>query len=200
MGFAVSDTQAKKPNLVWLIGLWFVAVLAGTVLLWQYKSTPGEAATPLPLWPTKSTLAFDAKKPTLVMLAHPYCPCTEASLTELQELQQAFKEQLKMYVLFVDEGDLAEPLEQTKNWQKATTIPGLIALSDKGGVEAKLFDGKTSGQVLVYDPKGQLLFSGGITGARGHEGGNPGLDRVFAVLRGEPAESSTSPVFGCALF
>ena len=51
---------------------------------------------------------------------------------------------------------------------------------------------KTSGQVVVYDAKGALLFSGGITAARGHMGDNAGRDRITALLRGDTAASGES--------
>jgi hypothetical protein len=43
------------------------------------------------------------------------------------------------------------------------------------------------------------MFTGGITGARGHEGDNVGLSRVLALLGGRSADRNESKVFGCAL-
>ena len=41
----------------------------------------------------------------------------------------------------------------------------------------------TSGQTLLYDTKGHLVFSGGITGGRGHEGDNTGRESIEKYLQ-----------------
>ena len=62
-------------------------------------------------------------------------------------------------------------------------------------------------QVVLFDAQGRVLFTGGITDGRGHEGDNPGLDAALAAL-GEPNASSAvagppamraTPVYGCPL-
>ncbi|HKX46007.1 MAG TPA: hypothetical protein VJP77_04845, partial [Planctomycetota bacterium] len=51
-----------------------------------------------------------------------------------------------------------------------------------------------------YEPAGALVFSGGLTSARAHEGDNRGRDAVrHFVLQGAVVERGT-PVYGCALF
>jgi hypothetical protein len=52
---------------------------------------------------------------------------------------------------------------------------------------------------VLYNSDGQLLFSGGITGARGHEGDNAGEDLVIAGLNGQNVGFQHTPVFGCSL-
>jgi hypothetical protein len=53
---------------------------------------------------------------------------------------------------------------------------------------------------MLYGIDGRLLFAGGITSSRGHQGDNAGLDRVLSLVRGGKAERSESSVFGCGLF
>ena len=48
----------------------------------------------------------------------------------------------------------------------------------------------TSGQTFLYDARGTLLFSGGITGARAHAGDNAGRQSLVALLNREPAATS----------
>jgi len=71
---------------------------------------------------------------------------------------------------------------------------------DRDGVEAKRFHGYTSGQTLVYDANGRLLYNGGLTAARGHEGDNAGRRAVIALLNGEARGPLVHNVFGCLLF
>jgi hypothetical protein len=71
---------------------------------------------------------------------------------------------------------------------------------DVDGLEARSFGAATSGQTLLYDKRGALLFSGGITGARAHQGDNVGRRSLVALLNGGPNERPGTSVFGCSLF
>ena len=52
---------------------------------------------------------------------------------------------------------------------------------------------------VLYDIQGRLLFSGGITSARGHEGDSAGLQRISSLLRTGKADRSDAPVYGCSM-
>jgi hypothetical protein len=79
-------------------------------------------------------------------------------------------------------------------------LPDVAVAIDPDGREARAFGARTSGHVFAYDASGQLRFAGGVTAARGHEGGNPGLDRLTAALGGwRGGDALSSPVFGCPL-
>ena len=71
-------------------------------------------------------------------------------------------------------------------------------MTDAGGGESRRFGALTSGHVLLYGRDGRLLYNGGVTGGRGHEGANAGLSLAEKLLRsgGEPA---SQPIYGCAL-
>lgn len=79
-----------------------------------------------------------------------------------------------------------------------TAIPGVRVDLDHGDVEATRFGVATSGQVLLYDGRGRLSFSGGVTGARGHAGDNACRDALTRALEGA-ADVRDAPVFGCEL-
>src|SRR5688572_11148571 len=66
--------------------LWVACVSSGGALLWKYAATPGIAATPPEKWPTNSAIARNPDTSTIIMLAHPRCPCTRASIAELAVL------------------------------------------------------------------------------------------------------------------
>jgi hypothetical protein len=74
-----------------------------------------------------------------------------------------------------------------------------MAIVDRDEVATRGFGAFTSGQTALYDKGGRLVFSGGITGARGHAGSNRGenelLDAVSANIQGV----ATAPVYGCPL-
>jgi hypothetical protein len=52
---------------------------------------------------------------------------------------------------------------------------------------------------VLYDARGRLLFSGGLTSARGHEGDSFGLRRIRSLLLTGEADRRDAPVFGCSL-
>jgi hypothetical protein len=94
----------------------------------------------------------------------------------------------------------AEGWENTDLWGTAAGIPGVTVVRDDDGREARRFGAETSGQTLLYDERGVLVFSGGITGARAHAGNNVGRQSLVALLNHEPAARSGTNVFGCSLF
>lgn len=71
---------------------------------------------------------------------------------------------------------------------------------DNDAAEARLFGSQTSGQVMLYDINGQLLFKGGITASRGHSGDNDGRRAIVSLLTQRSEDRAETPVFGCPLF
>jgi hypothetical protein len=203
-GFSVATT-------LWaiVIAFWAAAVGTGTVLLWKYKSTPGVAASPPGTWPADSGVTHSKHRATIVMLAHPRCPCSRASVGELAVLMARLGQRAAAYVLFLIPPGLPDGWEQTELWRSAAAIPGVTVLADRGGVEAQRFRASTSGQTVVYDAAGRLRFKGGLTDARGHFGDSTGLERIVSIIDadGHASESSgnartrgaVTPVFGCEL-
>src|SRR5262249_29850459 len=137
--------------------------------------------------------------PALVMLAHPMCPCTRASLAELARLSRRLEGRVTTHVLFIRPDGTPDSWAHSDLWDLARAIPGVEAVEDPGAREAARFGGMTSGQVLLYGADGHLQFAGGITSARGHEGDNPGSDRIVDWVTRGRAELAQSPVFGCPL-
>jgi hypothetical protein len=182
-----------------VIGVWVLFVAAGMFVLQKYKNTPGMQIDAPPMWPSDSMLHRVPGSPTLVMLSHPRCPCTRASLAEMETLLSQYRERLTVYILFIQPKGVPYEWTKTDLWRTASRIEGAHVLVDDDAVEADRFKGLTSGHVVLYDAAGRLEFSGGITGARGHIGDNLGLKRVLAVLRGEKTDRDDSPVFGCPL-
>ena len=191
---------ARGP-LVWLgIALWAATVVGGFAWLTRYKSTPGASADGVPVrWPAASAVSRDPARPTLVLFAHPHCPCSRASVSELARLMAVHASRAAVRVVVLKPGDVAEGWERTDLWRTAVEIAGPGALVDVDGREAVRFGAKTSGQVLLYDRDGRLLFNGGITASRGHEGDSFGRRRIVSFLTTGTADRATSPVFGCAL-
>jgi len=107
---------------------------------------------------------------------------------------------MRAYVLFTTPAGSAEDWEKTDLWQSAAEIPGVSVVKDSEGVEARLFNAVTSGQTVLYDTHGRLLFSGGVTGSRGHFGDNTGQGAIISIVNAEDPERTETSVFGCPLF
>jgi hypothetical protein len=186
----------------WLISLlctiWLAALGAGYLCLIVYKGQPGAAASDVSAWPEASSMQRDSKKLTLLMFAHPRCPCTRASLDELAVVLASSNKVMEARVFFYQPKFSDDDWRDSDTWQKALTMKGVHAIADPDGGEAKRFGATTSGQTFLFASNGRLLFRGGITGARGHVGPNAGRDAVLASTSGD-GTSDCSPVFGCKL-
>ena len=102
-------------------------------------------------------------------------------------------------MLFWTPRDAPSDWNATDLWTSAARIPGVAVLRDEQGREASRFAVATSGGVVLYDARGRLLFQGGITAARGHEGDSFGQERIASLLTTGAADRADAPVFGCAL-
>jgi len=180
--------------------LWLLAAGAGLWFVSEYENTPGIAASPTVQFPAGSQLKRLPGRPTLVMLVHPHCPCTRASMGELELLMAQTQGHVTTYVLFLKPAGFTDDWEKTNLWQTASEIPGVRVTQDKDGREAEFFKAATSGQTFLYDADGQLLFRGGITSARGHSGDNAGRSAIVALLNDGEAEQTETAVYGCPLF
>jgi hypothetical protein len=176
---------------------WALLVACGFVGLARYKSTSGEMAEAPARWPQGTLLQRVAGRPTLVMFAHPKCACTRASLAELNRL--AAQRSFDTLVVFLSPSGTTADFVQSDLWRTASAIPRARVVRDDAGVEAARFGAGTSGAALLYASDGSLLFRGGITPARGHEGDSFGKERILALLDGRPADRRDAPVFGCQL-
>ncbi len=185
--------------------VWFATVTSGTIVLLNYESRPGENPSQLTQWPPDSEMARLANYPTVVMFTHPHCPCTRASVSEFAQLVSMCRELADFRVIAFDPVDANDDWRKSDLVQSAAAVPGVNVLWDKDGQEARRFNVKTSGHVLLYDSTGQLRFSGGITSSRGHRGSNFGRSQLVAWLRksseqrAQQTDLLDSPVFGCAL-
>lgn len=179
--------------------IWGGLIASGARVLLNYEDTAGVAGTPPSHWPSDSPIARPQGKFVLVMLSHPDCPCTKASLAELEIVMAQAQRQLTAVILFGKPGSAATEIESSELWHTAARIPGVQPLFDARGAGSRSFHGYVSGQTMLYDPSGRLVFSGGITSARGHQGDNNGANAVLLRVRGDTRAPASTPVFGCSL-
>lgn len=178
---------------------WLFGVACGMHCLWSYESTPGPTAVASATWPDRSGISRSEDRFTLLLFAHPRCPCTRASVAELSRLMDRCRDQIDARVLLYTPANAAADWPRTEIWQSAEAIPGVSVVPDREGAEARCFAATTSGSVLLYDRRGRRVFSGGITISRGHRGTNPGGEAIAAIVNGDATPKRTTPVFGCPI-
>jgi hypothetical protein len=190
----------RRPSIqVFTCFSWLLIAAAGIAALWNYEGIPGsQGQTPLH-WPAPEALPLDAQRATLLVFAHPKCPCSRASIGELNRLLSQCGDHLAPHVFFFAPADEPEDWAQSDLWKSAAAIPGVKVHLDRDGMLAKRFGAETSGHALLYDSRGALLFSGGITDSRGHSGDNTGESAIIALAGAQPTATRQTPVFGCSI-
>jgi hypothetical protein len=193
---------SKRKNILitTLLGAtWMAALAFGGRVLFKYETTPGRVGLVSSNWPSVSAIPRSTDKATLLMLAHPHCPCTRASIGELAQIMAHAIGKVNAYVLFVKPSGAGADWDDTDLRRSAAAIPAVTVLTDENGTEAARFGAETSGHTLMFDRNGTLVFSGGITASRGHAGSNTGESAVLAALNQEPIQQARTSVFGCSL-
>jgi hypothetical protein len=190
-----------KKNIILTISAaaWILAVGAGLARVLRYENTPGLSEQTPPDWPRATHIPQPTARPSLVLFAHPRCPCTRATMSELARIMAQCKGKLDASVIFLSPQNSEPGWAQTELRRKAAAIPGVRVLDDKDGQDARRFGAGTSGQAMLYDASGHLLFSGGITAGRGHEGDNAGSDAILSLVNSGRADLTKTPAFGCSL-
>ena len=180
--------------------VWVLFIFGGTYKLLMYEYTPGKENNFSAYWPATSELQLSNKPYTLVMVVHPKCGCSKASLGELSKLVARFPNVLDVKILFIEPKDAGPDWMLSENWAAANEIAGAEVHPDTEGTLAQAFKVKTSGITLLYNREGGLLFHGGITASRGHWGDNTGSQAIGEIISKGSSATSTTAVFGCNLF
>lgn len=182
-----------------LLVVWSTLVAAGFAALYLYSTLPGAWGRLPEQWPDQATLQRSAKHPTLLVFAHPRCPCTIATMRELERLEADCPETLQIQLV------MYRPVQADAQWVEtplvrlAKQIPRTHVVWDVDGQLAQQFGAHTSGHAMLFTPTGQLAFSGGLTQLRAHEGTNLGSQSIIALLHHLAPATSKTPVFGCPI-
>jgi hypothetical protein len=175
-------------------GLWAVSGYGFT--------TVPDATTRVPReWPVNSTIERIAARPTLLVFLHPLCPCSRATISELERLVVATPPAELPAIRVV----VAAPADADDRWWssplvvRASQLPNSILVRDVDGQEAARFGVRVSGTTLLFDRAGARTYAGGVTIARGHAGDSAGLAAVAQLLHNPAADVVAVPPFGCEL-
>ena len=202
-GYRVHNGRFQRLVTLAIIGWGLAVVACSAAIIWSSRQPGAIGQSPNRL-PALSDLSPIPGSTTLIIAVHPHCPCTHATVVNLERVLQSAQASCTTVAL------LYTPHEQGKTWSdtelvnQLSRLPNTRLVRDDDGRTAAQIGMHTSGQVLFYDAGGALRFAGGITQSRGHEGDCEPLEQLTALLAGRrPTDSSSGPavasVFGCPL-
>lgn len=178
-----------------LLAVWLLSIAIGLAIAIDHDTRPDATATADARWPLATQLVRASQGATLVMFVHPECPCTRASLEQFESvLQSGGTPPLTAHIVVV-----GPEAETSRNAALARQIKGAKLSFDADGTEAQRFGSRTSGDLLIYDASGKLVFCGGITAGRGHQGDNLAAAAAKSAAAGSATQLARMPVFGCSL-
>ncbi|WP_145251176.1 thioredoxin domain-containing protein [Aeoliella mucimassa] len=193
----------------WMIAscLWGVAAVGvwSWTTCYEFKTdAPSATLASLERWPSDSELVLAGDRPTLVFFVHPRCPCTRASVRQLERTLTGAGlsngAQPKLIVVATVPEDADRAWRATDVITRSARLPFAEVHWDTSGKESSRFGATTSGTLMLFQPDGALCFAGGVTSSRGHEGDNQGSRNLLVALRQEQSLAiSHQPVFGCKL-
>lgn len=194
--------RSQRALLATSLLLWTAVAVGGVKWLHDYAFTPGDLGAGPERWPAGVAVARSATRATLVVAMHPGCPCSRATLAELETILLQVGDRLEAKVIFAPVATPA-PVTESEHFRRAGALPGVSVIVDTDGTRLRAFGLLTSGETRLYRADGTLAVRGGITLARGHVGDNPGRQAVIAAVRAEDVCGDggprAQPVFGCAL-
>ena len=180
-----------------LIGI----IVSGSVKILDYSNRPGESGDVperiLKLNELENALSPSA--PTLLLFLHPHCPCTKATIKNLDSVLNTSPDTVNFYAVAFC------PLDETEQWVQSPIMNTLIedldakVIIDHGSEISSAFGIKCSGHILLYSDRGELQFDGGITSSRGHEGYCLPQNDLQKILSNDAEQPVHWPVFGCPL-
>jgi hypothetical protein len=176
--------------------VWAAALAAGFALLRLYGAEPGEE---IAVAETRPRELPDVDGMALVMVAHPECSCTRASLHELAKLVAELDGKVRPIVVFFHPDEPNEVWRRSDLYAAAFRVPGALIVDDVGGLISARLGATTSGSTHLFGADGRLLFQGGLTPSRSHEGNSVGRQQIISQVRTGRSQTKRSAVYGCAL-
>ena len=176
------------------LGWWAAADYGFATVADATSAVPGE-------WPSDSMIERAVDGPTLLVFLHPRCPCSQATISELERLVAATPAVELPAIRIV----ASAPAGAGDEWwasplvARACQLPGAHLVRDADGQEANRFGARVSGTTLLFNQTGALIYAGGVTIGRGHEGASTGLAAVARLLRNPSSREIAVPPFGCEL-
>lgn len=185
--------------------LWLVGISLGSYFMFLHEFTPGRSLPAPQRLPEalQATIPTEGQKLTLFFAVHPDCPCTRASVEQLDRFLTKFRREARAVALFWTEDGSSSSKSQPTNsryWERLNRLDTVVTIQDPQGLLAEKLGSLVSGATVAYDSDGKLVFQGGLTATRGHAGPSVGIDALTYIVQGKSIpELCKTPTFGCSL-
>src|SRR5437899_11957912 len=120
-----------------MFAVWGPAVGFGIRTLLQDANTPGRLAVPPGRRPVAASIQHLPGSATLLIFAHPRCPCSRSTIGELSLIMTGARAKPDAMVFFYLPAEEKESWAKTDLWQSAAAIPGVRTIGDPGGTAAR---------------------------------------------------------------
>jgi hypothetical protein len=194
--FQAAKRCAQSP-ITWCLvaALWAGGLVAAWGALLDHAYQPAKTAAVIaPQTKIESGVGY-----RVLLFAHPLCPCTRATLHELNETITRIAPATHVQVVFVTAGLDPKSIERSALETLARELPNVDVQFDNTGDVARTYGATVSGEVVAFNPAGDLIFQGGITPARGHQGDALGQQQLEQLVTGKSNDFCAAPVYGCRL-
>ena len=184
-----------------LLGAWLTAILLGMSGMLAHRYASGAIAINS-AWPLQSKLSLHPSERTLLVFLHPQCPCAAATVEEISRMLAKAGQQADLQLVVFRPENQSQEWSETPTIQRAQLLGASRCWDDVNGRIASQFHVSTSGQVLLFETDGRLLFNGGVTDSRGHQGDNPNADALIQLLMQSSQnmqQTVVRDVFGCEI-
>lgn len=179
--------------------IWIGLVMGGLWSLENFSGSAGKSTRAPASLPLESRLVSKSGKPLFLVFIHPKCSCSHATYIELKKLKP-YLQGVEVKVIFNLFDQQSTDWSKTDLWEKFSSLPDVEMVIDSKSRETKIYQVTTSGHAFLYDEKLRLVFSGGLTPSRGHEGQTNGQIFVKSWLKNRSSQSFIEKVFGCDFF
>ena len=179
-------------------------IVMGMWSLTDYASRPGQSGNVVHDWDQVApvlagTIQADESTAKLMMFYHPHCPCTQSAVWNLRQLISKSPATVRLHAIAYCPADRADDWIESSLTDSLRMTQNSSVTIDRDGAISKRLGAMTSGHVLLYDTRGKLSFSGGITSRRAHEGGCDSLNDLLDKLRAPSMTFDSWPVYGCPI-
>jgi hypothetical protein len=202
---ASDQSKAWTPLVAVIVfGGWLALLSAGWWVMTAYefkRDATTNSGGPIQQWPDDSQLPRVDGLDTMLVFLHPNCPCSRATVAELERLLSKLPNgtrPLRLDIVATVPRSAAPSWAQTSLIERSMKLPHARLHVDRGGTEATRFGAEVSGTVMLFGSSGALRYAGGVTMSRGHEGGSAGRNALERILAREQ-HAASFPAFGCRL-
>jgi hypothetical protein len=194
------NRPARRVSLFAVAGLvWCASLATAWNQLYSHAYRPAKTDRVVDLWPQDTILGASSQRFRIVIFVHPLCPCTQATLEELDESLTRIPADVAVDAVAVTTGLSADEVESSRTVESLQRMPRVTLHLDASGREQRAFGAVVSGETFAFDREGRLAFHGGLTPARGHQGDSAGQKLLEELACGRRHAPCEAPVFGCRL-